>query len=490
MLEQTLPSEIMAVLPQHRDLYYDGRWQKPNGGYLPTVNPATAQMLGNAAEADRSDVDAAVSAAKTAFDSWRKIKPAQRAGLLRQLAAVLRENAGDLAMIDAANCGNPVSQMTDDALRAAAAIDFFAGLVTEIKGSTIPMGDGIVNMTLREPYGVCARIVPYNHPLLFTASKIAAPLAAGNTVIMKPPPQAPLSGFRLMELADGIFPPGVLNVLSGGRECGEALAAHPDTPVVTLIGSVPTGRAVAASASSRLKHIVLELGGKNALIVFPDADIERAIESAVRGMNFTWCGQSCGSTSRLFLHDSVYEQVLAAVIAGAANYVPGIPTDPKTTMGSIVSKTQQDKVLSYVQVGIDGGARLVLGGDVPKNPLLANGFFVNPTIFADVTSDMRLAREEVFGPILSVFRWTDEDKMFADVNDVEYGLTASIHTRDLATAHRAASRVEAGYVWINNASTHFYGAPFGGYKQSGIGREECLDELLGFTQQKNVNITL
>jgi betaine-aldehyde dehydrogenase len=293
-----------------------------------------------------------------------------------------------------------------------------------------------------------------------------------------------------MELADGIFPPGVLNVLSGGRECGEALAAHPDTPVVTLIGSVPTGRAVAASASSRLKHIVLELGGKNALIVFPDADIERAIESAVRGMNFTWCGQSCGSTSRLFLHDSVYEQVLAAVIAGAANYVPGIPTDPKTTMGSIVSKTQQDKVLSYVQVGIDGGARLVLGGDVPKNPLLANGFFVNPTIFADVTSDMRLAREEVFGPILSVFRWTDEDKMFADVNDVEYGLTASIHTRDLATAHRAASRVEAGYVWINNASTHFYGAPFGGYKQSGIGREECLDELLGFTQQKNVNITL
>jgi betaine-aldehyde dehydrogenase len=386
--------------------------------------------------------------------------------------------------------GNPISEMTNDANFSAAVLDFFAGLVTEIKGSTIPMGDGIVNMTVREPYGVCARIVAYNHPLMFTATKLAAPLAAGNTVIMKPPPQAPLSAYRLMELAEGIFPPGVLNVITGGRECGETLASHPETPVVTLVGSFPTGQAIASAAAKRLKHVVLELGGKNAFIVYPDANLDRAVASAVRGMNFGWCGQSCGSTSRLFLHESVHDRVLEGVIEGAAAYVPGLPTDPSTTMGAIVSKVQHEKILSYIETGHADGTRLVLGGDVPRDEVLKDGLFVNPTIFADVTSDMRLAREEVFGPILSVIRWSDEEEMFRAVNAVEYGLTAAIHTTDLSTAHRAAQRVEAGYVWVNSAASHFIGAPFGGYKQSGIGRENCIEELAEFTQLKNINITL
>jgi betaine-aldehyde dehydrogenase len=307
---------------------------------------------------------------------------------------------------------------------------------------------------------------------------------------MKPPAQAPLSAYRMMELIDGILPPGVLNVVTGGKLCGEALTAHPLIPVVTLIGSVPTGRAIAKSAVGLLKHVGLELGGKNALIVYPDADLERAIEGAVRGMNFTWCGQSCGSTSRLFLHESVHDEVLAGVVEAAKRFKPGIPTEMDTTMGAIISKAQWDRIMSYIELGKKEGARLLTGGKAPVDPRLANGFFIEPTIFADVTMDMRIAKEEIFGPVLSVLRWRDEEEMFEQVNRVEYGLTAAIYTTNLARAHRAAGRVEAGFVWINNSASHFLGSPFGGFKQSGNFREESIDELLSFTQIKNINLTL
>jgi betaine-aldehyde dehydrogenase len=490
MSPATAVAQIDISLPEERDLYYGGRRQKPHGGYKDTIDPGTGANLGPCAEANALDVELAVRAAHSAYKTWRLTKPLDRALLLKRAAQIVREHADELALLDARNCGNPIKEMRKDALVAAAQIDFFAGLVTEIKGETIPMGNGIVNMTVREPCGVCARIVAYNHPLMFTAGKFAAPLAAGNTVIMKPPPQAPLSSFRLMELLHGIFPPGVLNVVTGGVECGEALVNHELVPVVTLIGSVPTGRAIARHAANQLKKVILELGGKNALIVFPDADLSRAVEGAIQGMNFTWCGQSCGSTSRLFLHESVHDEVLAGVIEKVKAYKPGVPTNPATTMGAIVSKTQLDKIMSYIELGKKEGARLVVGGKRPESPDLQSGFFVEPTIFADVNMHMRIAREEIFGPVLSILKWNDEDQLFEDVNSVEYGLTAAIFTRDLSRAHRAAGRVEAGYVWINNSSAHFLGAPFGGYKQSGIGREESIDELLAFTQTKNVNITL
>jgi betaine-aldehyde dehydrogenase len=482
--------KIAAVLPVRRDLYYAGAWQKPSGGYLHTFNPADGQDLGPCAEADARDVDAAARAAHDAFTGWRKWKPLERASALKKISRVLLDHAEELALLDSANCGNPIKEMASDVRVAAAQIEYFAGLATEVKGETIPMGEGIVNLTVREPYGVCARIVAYNHPLMFTAGKFASALAAGNTVIMKPPAQAPLSAYRMMELIDGILPPGVLNVVTGGRVCGEALTAHPLIPVVTLIGSVPTGRAVAASAAAKLKHVGLELGGKNALIVYPDADLDRAIEGAVRGMNFTWCGQSCGSTSRLFLHESIHDAVLAGVTGAVKRYRPGIPTEMDTTMGAIISKPQWDKIMSYIEVGKQEGARIVTGGKAPEDPRLANGFFIEPTIFADVTMDMRIAREEIFGPVLSVLRWHNEEEMFEQVNRVEYGLTASIYTKSLERAHRAAARVEAGFVWINNSASHFLGAPFGGFKQSGNLREESMDELLSFTRIKNINITL
>ena len=478
------------VLPQHRDLYYGGAWHRPQGGYLDTFNPATGESLGPAAEANSADVDAAVRSAQQGFAIWRGMKPLERAGLLKKVAQVLRDNAFELALLDAANCGNPIIEMQRDALIAAAQIDYYAGLATEVKGETLPMGEGILNYTLREPYGVCARIVAYNHPIMFTAAKMAPPLIAGNAVIMKPPYQAPLSSYRMMELIDGILPPGVLNILSGGIECGQALVNHPDVPRLALIGSVPTGRAIARAGAERLKHVTLELGGKNACIIYPDADMDKAIPAAVNGMNFTWCGQSCGSTSRLFVHESIHDQVLEGMLKAIRHYQPGIPTDMATTMGCIVSQQQHEKIMSYIALGQQEGATLAYGGQRPSDPALAKGWFVQPTVFTNVTQKMRLANEEIFGPVLSVIKWRDEAEMIEQVNAVEYGLTASIWTQNLATAHRTAARVQAGFVWVNHVGSHFIGASFGGYKQSGIGREEGFDELLTYTQHKNVHVVL
>jgi betaine-aldehyde dehydrogenase len=485
-----MTDKVTEALPKHRALFYDGAWREPEGGYLETINPATGQSLGKVAEANATDVDKAVRSAHKAFLDWRRWKPRDRGAVLKKVAAVLREHAEELALLDAANCGNPVKAMIRDGYDGPDYIDFFAGLATEAKGDVTPMGEDIVNMTVQEPYGVCARIVAYNHPYMFAAMKIGAPLVTGNTVIIKPPPQAPLSALRMFELIEGLLPPGVLSLLSGGRECGQAMSSHPLTPVVTLVGSVESGRAVARASAERLKHVVLELGGKNGLIVYPDADIARSVAGAVKGMNFTWCGQSCGSTSRLFLHESVYDTVLQGVLGSIQQFKPGLPTEMDTTMGAIISKAQLEKVLQFIEIGKREGARLLTGGSVPRDPHLANGYFIEPTVFGDVNTNMRIAREEIFGPVLSVIKWSDEEAMFEQLNQVEYGLTASIYTTSLANAHRAARRVESGYVWVNNAGPHFVGVPFGGYKQSGIGREESIKELYTFTQTKNIHITL
>ncbi len=489
MRAHEIPSDI---LPTHRALFYGGSWHEPKaGGYAETLNPASGEVLTSAPMADRDDVDAAVNAAQSAFEGWAATPPVERGRMLRRAANVLREHAQELAMLDALNTGNPVSMLSMDALVAADGIEYFAGLATEIKGETIPMGDGNLNYTVREPLGVVARIVAYNHPLMFAAARLAAPLAAGNTVVVKSPDQAPLSIIRLAELIGNIFPPGVVNFLCGGRECGEAMATHPLVRKITLIGGVPTGKAVMKTAADSLKPVLLELGGKNALVAYPDADIEKLVNGIVGGMNFTWAGQSCGSTSRVFLHADIHDEVLARVVKLLPErHVPGLPTDPKTTMGSLVSRAQLEKVQGFVKSALDEGARLVTGGKQPADPALANGFFFEPTIFADMRTDMRLAREEVFGPIMAVFRWTDENQLWSDVNATEFGLTGSIWTCDLNTAHRAVRRIHTGYVWINNISQHFLGAPFGGVKQSGIGREECFEELLEFTYTKNVNLKL
>ena len=477
-------------LPDNRSCYYGGAWHAPlSGRNIDTINPGTGESLGKVAEAGAADVDAAVAAAKAAFNEWRNVLPLERARMLRRIAEVLRRHAQELAMIDAADCGNPVAEMVSDAMVAAAQTEFFAGLVTEMKGSSVPMGPNVVNFSVREPRGVIGRIIPFNHPFMFCMGKSAAPLAAGNTVVVKPPEQSPLSSLRLAELIDGILPPGVFNVIPGGKECGAALAGHTDVAMVALVGSVPTGRAVMRAASDTVKPVMLELGGKNALIGYPDADPDEVAGAVVAGMNFTWCGQSCGSTSRAFIHEKIYDAVIARVKEKIKYYKPGIPTDPATTMGAIVSKQQFDRVMNFIDSAKSEGAQLITGGGPPADPALKGGFYIEPTVFA-VTDKNRIAREEIFGPVLGVFKWNDESKMLATVNAVEYGLTASIWTNDLSTAHRTALAVQAGYVWVNEVSKHFLGAPFGGFKQSGLGREECFEEMLAFTQEKNIHVKL
>lgn len=485
------PAQHYQVLPRRRDLHYGGAWHTPQGGYAHTFNPANQDDLGQVAVANTADVDAAVKAAHAAFGRWRHIKPMARATMMRALAARVRACAEEFAMIDAINCGNPVREMTKDAVIAAAQIDYYAGLVHELKGDTLPMGAGALNYSLREPLGVIARLVAYNHPLMFLAGKLAPVIAAGNTVIMKPPVQAPLSAYRLAELVAETLPLGVVNFVSGDRECGEALVAHPLVRKVALIGAIPTGVAILKRAAEKVMPVSLELGGKNPQIIFPDADLPKAIAGAVGGMNFWWAGQSCGSTSRCFVHRSIYEQVLA----GIAELIPrmhrcGDPTDTETTMGCLISEPQFDKVMDFIASAKTEGARLICGGGRPDDPALARGWFVAPTVFADVNPTMRIFREEIFGPVLAVIPWDDEEEMLAQVNALEYGLTASIWTRDLVRAHRTAARIDSGYIWINHTSAHFLGAEFGGYKQSGLGREEGLSELLGYTQVKNVHVVL
>jgi betaine-aldehyde dehydrogenase len=487
---KTVTAEAM-VLPKNRSAYYGGAWHEPKSGrYVDTLNPGTGLTLGKVADSGAEDIDAAVAAAKAAFKEWRRVLPLERGKVLRRIAQVLRENAEDLALIDAADCGNPVREMVSDAMVAAAQMEFFAGLVTEMKGASIPMGPEVVNFSVREPLGVVGRIIPFNHPFMFCAGKSAAPLAAGNTVVVKPPEQAPLSSLRLAELIGGLLPPGVFNVVPGAREAGQRLASHPDVAMIALIGSVPTGRAVMKAASDTVKRTMLELGGKNALIAFADADPDDVAGAVIGGMNFTWCGQSCGSTSRAFLHEAIHDAVLDRIKKRIGDFKPGIPTDPATTMGAIISKAQFDRVMRYIATAKKEGARVIAGGGPPADPALANGLYIEPTVFADVNMAMTIAREEIFGPVLGVFKWRDEASMLAEVNQVEYGLTASIWTNDINRAHRAAMAVDAGFVWINEVGKHFLGAPFGGFKQSGLGREECFEEMLSFTQEKNIHLKL
>ncbi len=485
------PSEKYGVLPRTRDLFFGNAWHRPDGGYAATVNPANQDELGNCAVANATDVDRAVQAAHTAFATWRDTAPGARATFMRELAAKIRASADEFALIDAINCGNPVREMTRDAVIAAAQIDYYAGLVHELKGDTLPMGSGVLNYSLREPLGVVARIVAYNHPLMFLAGKLAPAIAAGNTVVMKPPAQAPLSSYRLAEIIADTLPPGVVNIVTGGSECGAALVDHPLVRKVALIGSVQTGSNILRAAAEKIIPVTLELGGKNPLVICPDADLERAVTGAVGGMNFTWAGQSCGSTSRCFAHSSVYDEVCA----GITELIPklhrcGDPTNMNTTMGSLISEPQFNKVMAFIEGAKEEGARLLCGGRPSADQTLSKGWFVEPTVFADVTPAMRLFREEVFGPVLSVIPWSDEDELVTQINSVDYGLTASIWTRDLQRAHRLASRIESGYVWINHMTSHFIGAEFGGYKKSGLGREEGLSELLSYTQVKNIHVRL
>jgi betaine-aldehyde dehydrogenase len=471
-----------------RGLFIGGRWISPTEGKsFVSINPSNMEKLADVPSANEADVDTAVKAAKTGFKEWSRVSIKERARCLELLADRIEENADGLALFDAIDSGNAIAGMHRDMIWTADWLRYCAGLVTEIKGETFSQGDRHLNLTRRQPFGVVAKINPFNHPFRFCAEKAAAPLAAGNTVVIKGSEQAPLSSLRLGELCEGIFPAGVVNIITGDGKVGSALVRHPDVRRIGFIGSVPTGRSIAMEAAATLKRVSLELGGKNPIVIFPDADPKEAAGAAIKGMNMNRQGQSCSSTSRVFVHASLHEKVVAELVPLVEALPVGPPWLKQNDVGPIVSQRQFDRVMGFIESAKAEGAQLLTGGGKPDDPSLAAGLFIAPTVFDRVTPTMRIGREEIFGPVMSVMPWDDYEVMLARVNGVEYGLTASIVTNDLARAMETAERVEAGYVWLNS-NGRYIGAPYGGWKQSGIGEEECFDEILSYTQIKNINM--
>jgi betaine-aldehyde dehydrogenase len=457
--------------------------------YFDTYNPATGEVLARVQQADAADVDAAVSGALRAFESWRRVPPMERAQRLNHFANLLEAAGPDLILQDVLENGSPIREMRNDLIGAVTVLRYFAGLVMMTRGETVPGAWDRINYSIRQPFGVVARIIPFNHPLLFAVTRIAGPVVTGNTVVIKPSEYTNISAVRVGEIAQQAFPPGVVSVLTGsGAVTGDALVSHPDVRRIGFTGSLQTGLAILRRASERhIKHLTLELGGKNPLVVFNDADIEVAIKAAQAGMNFTWQGQSCGSTSRLLVQADIYAEFVTRLAANVDQLKSGSPTDESTEIGAIVSRAQFSKVQSYIEIGTQE-SRLVSGGETLTDGPFADGLFVRPAVFADVPPESRLAQEEIFGPVLACMPFQTYDDAIAIANNVEYGLTASVFTQNLRTANKFARDIEAGYVWVNDVGRHTLGASFGGLKNSGIGREEDVEELLSYTVSKNVHV--
>jgi phenylacetaldehyde dehydrogenase len=480
---------------QHRMLI-DGRFVlAASGKTFPVYNPATGEVVAKVPEAETEDVDRAVMAARRAFDEgpWtRKMSNSERGQLLWKLADLLQENLEEFAEIESLDNGKPLSvaRVADVPL----AVDMFrymAGWATKITGSTLSFSTpGIFHSyTMREPIGVVGQIIPWNFPLLMAAWKLAPALAAGCTVVLKVAEQTPMSGLRLAELFDQAgFPPGVVNILTGfGEGAGAPLAAHPLVDKIAFTGSTEVGKLIVKASAGNLKKVSLELGGKSPAIVFPDADLDRAIAGTASAIFFNQ-GQCCCAGSRLFVHESIYDKVLQGVsdIAGGINMGPGL--DPQTAMGPLVSEEQFDKVTGYIDSGIKEGARVAAGGKRHGD----RGYFVQPTVLTNTKPNMKVIREEIFGPVVCAesFSDADLDRMAREANDTIYGLAASVWTRDLSTAHKMARRIRSGTVWINCHNVFDASLPFGGYKQSGWGREMGEEVLHNYTEVKAVTAAL
>jgi acyl-CoA reductase-like NAD-dependent aldehyde dehydrogenase len=452
-------------------------------------SPGSGEQIALVPDADPSDVEQAVEAAQKAFESWRALTATQRARLIEQLADAIEARAADFAVLDAIDGGSPVTVMESDVRAGATIMRYFAGLATEMKGETIPVSNNL-HFTDRQPYGVVAKIIPFNHPIQFAIRSLPTPLIAGNTVVLKPAEATPLSALLLGEVIREVLPPGVVNIVVGdGPAVPEALVAHPAIRRIGFIGSEATGRKIMALAANHgVKNVTLELGGKNALIAFPDADPAEVAAAAVHNMNFSWSGQSCGSTSRLLVHEDIADAVIAGMKDILSHHVIGNPLDPASGQGAIVSERQYQSILARIATAIADGAHVVVGGGRPAH--LDKGFFIEPTVLVDVDPYSQMGQEEVFGPVLTVIRWTDEEQVIEIANSVRYGLTGIVYTNDIKRALRVARQLEAGLIGINGSGAQFIGLPVGGFKSSGIGKELSLDELLSYTQVKAISVIL
>jgi aldehyde dehydrogenase (NAD+) len=474
-------------------LLINNEWRASSSGRtMEVMNPATEEIIAEVALADAADVDAAAAAARAAFEGpWSRLSARERGRLVRRLADRLLERADDVARLETLHNGKPISESRQIEIPAAAeCFEYYAGWSDKITGETIPVKGNHLAYTLREPVGVVAAIVPWNFPLLLAAWKVAPALACGNTVILKPASQTPLTALALGEIAvEAGLPPGVLNVITGpGASVGQAIVEHPGIDKIAFTGDTSTGRAIMRGAAGTIKKITLELGGKSPNIVLADADIDAAIRGATIGI-FYGKGEVCAAGSRLLVDRSIKDEFIDKLAARARKMVPGDPLDPKTRFGAISSKKQLDTVLGYIDAGRREGATLVAGGkrtDIGTG----KGYFVQPTVFADVTPGMTIAREEIFGPVLAAIDFADVDEAIAKANDTPYGLAAGVWTRDVKKAHYVARRLQAGTVWVNTYNVYDTAAPFGGYKQSGFGREMSAHALEHYTQVKTVWVDL
>ena len=474
-------------------LLINGQWRDATKTF-DTVNPATGEVLTQIAEASAQDVDEAVAAARQAFEDrtgpWRKMSASERGRLIWKLADLLEKNIEEFAELETLDNGKPIFEsrnvdmpMVIDVLR------YFAGLATKIHGETINTFETAFTYTLREPVGVVGLIIPWNFPLLLASWKLGPALACGCTVVMKPAEQTPLTTLRLGELAiEAGMPAGVINIVTGGPEIGKAMVRHPGIDKVAFTGSTAVGKEIMKGAAESLKRVTLELGGKSPNIVFADSDLDGAVRGAINGI-FYGKGEVCNAGSRLFLESKVQDEFTEKLVARAKKLQPGDPLDPKTRLGAIVSQEQMQTVLGYIEAGKKDGARLITGGNRASVDG-GKGFFLEPTIFGGVSNDMKIAQEEIFGPVLSVLAFDDLDEVIAQANRTPYGLAAAVWTRDIKRAHTVSRQLRAGTVWINTYGLMDASLPFGGFKSSGFGRELSAHAVEHYTELKTVWLSL
>lgn len=471
-------------------LYIDGEWRDAaDGQTFSTHNPANNDEIGRVAQATESDVDDAVDAARRALDrsEWAEMEATKRGDLLRNLAAAIQDRKEELARLETLDCGRPLHEARGVIDSAASHLEYYADLTDKIQGETIPVPGDRFSFTVREPYGVSVHIVPWNAPFSLAFRDIAPALACGNAIVAKPSTKTPLTALEMGDLAAEVgFPDGVVNVIPGpGNPTGSALVSHEDTHRTTFTGSLATGRKIMELSAQTISPVNLELGGKSPNIVFPDANMEAALDGAIRGI-FRNAGQMCIAGSRLFLHEDIHDEFIDGLVERAESLRIGPGLDEETDIGPIISPEDREDILEYIEIGQQEGATLVTGGDVPDDPSLPDGNYVEPTIFTDVDNGMRIAQEEIFGPVLCVLEFSSREEAIRKANDTEFGLYAGLWTNDLERAHDVATAIESGYVAVNEYPVLFPATPFGGYKKSGLGRERGIQVLDHYTQLKGV----
>jgi betaine-aldehyde dehydrogenase len=465
-----------------------------DGRVIAIENPATRTVICEVPRGGADDIEVAVRAAAAAFDRWKMVPARDRGRMLMRIADAVENDVEAIARTVALETGNAIRPQARPEVKSTAdVLRYFGGVASELKGETVPLGEHVLSYTRREPLGVVGGIVPWNAPVVLGTLKIAMALAAGNTLVLKAAEDAPLGLLHVGRLCNEVLPPGVLNIVTGyGEEAGAALARHPTVRKLSFTGSTEVGKLIMHAAADRIVPVSLELGGKSPAIVFPDSDDQKTVDGVITGMRMTRQGQSCTAGSRLFLHRSIFDSFLGKLQATLATLKIGDPTDEATDMGTIINKKQFDRVCGYIDDGLhQQSVRVVIGGLPPKDGPLSKGYYVQPTVFAEVGNAWRIAREEIFGPVMVAIPWEDEQEAIRMANDSHYGLAAYVWTKDIAKGLRTAHAIESGWVQVNQGLGQFPGQSYGGYKQSGIGREYSLEGMLdSFTQRKSVTVNL